>query len=64
VLLPDLWPVLDIEALGPIIALSLAVSLSATALATLFGAPLGAALAIYSFPGRQILVVAVNAFLG
>jgi tungstate transport system permease protein len=60
----DFWDVLDVEALCPIIALSFAVSLSATALATLFGTPFGAALAIYSFPGRQILVIAFNALLG
>jgi tungstate transport system permease protein len=58
------WTVLDAGALGRIIALSLAVSISATALATLFGTPLGAALAVYSFPGRQILVVTFNALLG
>lgn len=58
------WTVLDAGALGRIIALSLAVSVSATALATLFGTPLGAALAVYSFPGRQILVVTFNALLG
>jgi len=60
----DLWAVLDAGGLGPIIALSLAVSASATALATLFGAPLGAALAVFAFPGRQILVVMFNALLG
>jgi tungstate transport system permease protein len=60
----DLWVVLDAGALGRIIALSLAVSVSATALATLFGTPLGASLAVYSFPGRQILVVMFNALLG
>jgi tungstate transport system permease protein len=59
-----LWAVLDAGALGRIIALSLAVSISATALATLVGTPLGAALAVYSFPGRQILVVTFNALLG
>jgi tungstate transport system permease protein len=59
-----LWAILDADALGPVIALSLAVSLSATALASLFGTPVGAALAVYSFPGRQILVIAVNALLG
>jgi ABC-type tungstate transport system substrate-binding protein len=52
------------DALGRIIALSLLVSLSATALATLFGTPLGAALAVYAFPGRRILVIIVNALLG
>ena len=59
----DLWAILDAGALGHIIALSLAVSVSATALATLFGTPLGAALAVYGFPGRQILVVTFNALL-
>jgi tungstate transport system permease protein len=60
----DLWAIFDTDELGRIILLSLSVSLSATALATLFGAPFGAALAAYAFPGRRILVVAVNAFLG
>jgi tungstate transport system permease protein len=60
----DLWAVFETDALGRIIALSLTVSLSATALATLFGAPLGAALAVYAIPGRQILVIIVNALLG
>ena len=60
----DLWAILDADALGSVIALSLAVSLSATALASLFGAPVGAGLAVYGFPGRQILVIAVNALLG
>jgi tungstate transport system permease protein len=60
----DLWAVLDAGALAHIIALSLSVSVSATALATLLGTPLGAVLAVYSFPGRQILVVTFNALLG
>ena len=60
----ELWTVLDAGAVGPIIALSLAVSPSATTLATLLGTPLGAALAVYRFPGRQILVVTFNALLG
>lgn len=60
----DLWAILDDEALGRIVALSLGVSLSATALATLFGMPLGAALAVYPIPGRRVLVVTVNALLG
>jgi tungstate transport system permease protein len=33
-------------------------------LATLAGTPLGAALAVYSFPGRQFLIVMFNALLG
>ena len=60
----DFWAVLQTDALGRIIALSLSVSLSATALATLFGAPLGAALAVYAVPGRRILVIIANALLG
>ncbi len=60
----DLWSVFQSDALGHIIALSLIVSLSATALATLFGTVFGAVLAIYGFPGRRILVLAVNALLG
>ena len=60
----DFWAVLQTDALGRIIALSLSVSLSAAALATLFGAPLGAALAVYAVPGRRILVITANALLG
>ena len=51
----DLWQ---------IIALSLYVSLSATAAATLLGLPFGAALAIWRFPGRSAIIVAANALLG
>jgi tungstate transport system permease protein len=40
-----------------IVGLSLSVSLTATALAALIGIPLGAVLAIWSFPGRGLLVV-------
>jgi tungstate transport system permease protein len=47
-----------------IVRLSLAVSLSATLLATLLGAPLGALLALSRFPGRQAIVVALNALMG
>jgi len=47
-----------------IVVLSLAVSLSASAAATIFGLPLGAALAIWRFPGRNAVVVAANALLG
>ena len=50
--------------LWQIIGLSLSVSLSATALAALLGLPLGAALAIWRFPGRGAIVVAANALLG
>ncbi len=47
-----------------IVALSLRVSLSAVAVATLLALPFGAALAVARFPGRQALVVVVNALLG
>jgi len=47
-----------------IVLLSLRVSLSAVAVATLIGMPLGAALALIRFPGRQAGVVLVNAFMG
>jgi len=51
-------------ALYAIVRLSLIVSLSATALAALVGAPLGALIALSRFPGRQAVVVALNAMMG
>src|SRR5712691_13390373 len=47
-----------------IVRLSLAVSLSAVALAALAGMPLGALLALTRFPGRSVLVVLLNALMG
>lgn len=47
-----------------IVTLSLRVSLTAVALATLIGLPLGAALALWHFPGHGVLVVALNALMG
>src|SRR5579885_74560 len=47
-----------------IIALSLAVSLGATAFATVVGLPLGAALAMGRFRGRRLLILGANALLG
>jgi tungstate transport system permease protein len=47
-----------------IIALSLGVSLSAVFFAACLGLPLGAALAVARFPGRQPLVVLLNALMG
>lgn len=47
-----------------IIALSLRVSLTATAIAGVIGAAFGVALAIYRVPGRAALLIAVNALLG
>ncbi len=47
-----------------IVALSLVVSLGATALAALLGLPLGALLAIAGFPGRGLLVLLVDTGMG
>ena len=47
-----------------IVLLSLRVSLSAVILAALVGIPIGAALAIWRFSGRQILIVIFNALMG
>ena len=50
--------------LWQIVLLSLEVSLSAVGLASLAGLPLGAALAVARFPGRQAIVVLLNALMG
>ncbi len=50
--------------LWEIVALSLRVSLSAVALASLLGLPLGAAIAVGRFRGRQAAVVLLNALMG
>ncbi len=47
-----------------IVVLSLRVSLTATCIALVIGAPLGALLAVARFPGRMGVVVFVNAMLG
>ena len=47
-----------------IVGLSLFVSLSAVALATALGLPLGALLAVTQFPGRRAIVVLLNALMG
>jgi tungstate transport system permease protein len=52
------------ETLFGIVLLSLEVSVSAVLVATVVGLPLGAALAIRRFPGRQVLLVALNALMG
>ena len=54
---------LDAE-LQAIILLSLRVSLTGSLCAFAIGAPLGAALAVYRFPGRGVLVVLANTLLG
>ena len=47
-----------------IVGLSLRVSLTAVALAVVVGLPVGAALALFKFPGRNALVVFLNALMG
>ena len=51
-------------ALLAIVRLSLIVSLSAVVLAALIGIPFGAALALIQFPGRQAVIVVLNALMG
>ena len=50
--------------LAQIVGLSLQVSLTAVVIATLIGLPLGAAIAVERFPGRQALIVLLNALMG
>ena len=52
---PQLWQ---------IVLLSLQVSLVALAIACLLGLPAGAALAIWRFPGRRLVVLLVNTLMG
>ena len=47
-----------------ILGLSLRVSLAATFCAALLGLPLGALLAVARFPGRQAIIVVLNALMG
>src|SRR5213593_1551656 len=47
-----------------IVLLSLRVSLSAVAIAALLGLPLGAAIGVSRFHGRQALIVVLNALMG
>jgi tungstate transport system permease protein len=51
-------------ALYAIVKLSLVVSLSATVVAAVIGLPLGALLALVRFPGRTLVIVILNAFMG
>jgi tungstate transport system permease protein len=50
--------------LAGIVILSLQVSLTAVLVATLIALPLGAAIAVGRFPGRQALIVLLNALMG
>jgi tungstate transport system permease protein len=54
---------LDPELVG-IVLLSLLVSISAVALATAVGLPLGAAIGMFRFPGRRVVVILMNALMG
>ena len=51
-------------ALLAIVRLSLIVSLSAVLLAALVGVPFGAAVALIRFPGREAVIVILNALMG
>ena len=51
-------------ALFAIVRLSLLVSLSATTVAALLGIPLGALVALTRFPGRQAVIIFLNAMMG
>ncbi|HEY2864524.1 MAG TPA: ABC transporter permease [Casimicrobiaceae bacterium] len=50
--------------LGGIVGLSLRVSLSAVAIASLVGLPLGALIAVSRFPARRATIVLLNALMG
>jgi ABC-type sulfate transport system permease subunit len=50
--------------LTEIVLLSLKVSLTAVALAAAIGLPLGAAVALFRFPGRGLVAALLNAFMG
>ncbi|MFQ5533400.1 MAG: ABC transporter permease [Sphingomonadales bacterium] len=59
----DLIVSLDAE-LMEIVGRSLAISLSAVAIAAVIGLPLGAVLAVIRFPGRQFAIIVLNALMG
>jgi len=52
------------EGLMEIVGLSLGVSFTAVLIAAILGLPLGAATALFRFPGRTFIVVILNAFMG
>ena len=52
----------DPELVG-IVLLSLRVSLTAVLIATVFGAPIGAALAIWRFPGRKVILLLASSLM-
>jgi tungstate transport system permease protein len=54
----------DLQNFIEIVALSISISLVATAAATVISLPIGTVLAIVSFRGRRLIVVLINAFFG
>jgi len=60
----DVWRSFGTATLAHIVAFSVMVSFSATAVAAVIGLPSGAALVICQFPGRRILVLLADALLG
>jgi len=67
--MPDATSALELVLRGDptlfaIVRLSLMVSLSATVLAGVIGAPLGALIALNRFPGREAAIIALNALMG
>jgi tungstate transport system permease protein len=60
----DVGAALGTAELGHIVGLSLTVSFFGTAVAAAIGLPSGAAFAITRFPGRRLLILLANAFLG
>ena len=50
--------------LAEIVRLSLFVSITSVTLASLVGLPLGAAVALFGFPGRRLAAIVLNAFMG
>jgi tungstate transport system permease protein len=50
--------------LAEIVGLSLQISLAAVAIATVIGAPVGAAVALFRFPGRKAVMILLDALMG
>ena len=65
-MLEDVFPFISgaNPALLVIVGLSLTVSLAAVGFATLIGLPIGAAVALMRFPGREAVIVTLNALMG
>ncbi len=64
-LLTSIELILDLDReLAEIVLLSLRVSTIAVGLATVIGLPIGAAVALYRFPGRAVIAALLSAFMG